>query len=265
MNDLTYVVTSSRRPDPELDRQARQWAERLDVPFVPRADRSVARLCRDEGVDAALTITAERVTLRIPDEQVEYFFHPSMARTRIRNIIDGMGDPMVTAMQLREGDAVLDCTLGRATDATVASWVVGEAGLVVGYEANRLLAELTAHGLATYEIEGPGVEEAMRRIDARHGDCREILPTIATSAFDVVYLDPFFEHTVEQSQAMQPLRRLGLHEPIGDETWEHARRVARRCVVVKRRRDDKPLDLPGVIGVEAGGGSRVQYVVLAPT
>ena len=264
MTDLPYVVTTSRRLDPELVARAQQWAERLGAPYVPRDDRSLTKLCAAEGVEAALTVTPLRVGLVVPAEDVEYFFHPSMARTRVRNIRAGMGDPMVRAMQLQPGDSVLDCTMGRAVDATVASSVVGEQGSVVGYEAHPLVAALTIEGLQSYEIEGLGVQEAMRRIDARHGDCREVLPTLEARSFDIVYFDPFFQHTVEQSQAMQPLRRLGLHEPIPAATYEEARRVAKRAVVIKRRREQDAPQLPAAARVVSGGGSRIEYVVLGP-
>ncbi len=263
MPDLPYVVTTSRRSDPALVERAREWAERLGVSFVARAERSLAGLCRDEGVEAALTVTPIRVGLVIPAEGVEYFYHPGMARTRIRNLREGAGDPMITAMALQPGDSVLDCTLGRACDATVASWVVGPTGRVVGYEADPLIAALTIEGLASYEIEGVGVQEAMRRIDARRGDCVQVLPTLETESFDVVYFDPFFHETVADSQAMQPLRRLGVHRPIPPEAFEHARRVARRCVVIKRRSGAPPTSLP-VTRVISGGGSRVEYAVIAP-
>lgn len=264
MTDLPYVVTTSRRLDPELVARAQQWAERLGAPYVPRDDRSLTKLCAAEGVEAALTVTPLRVGLVVPAEDVEYFFHPSMARTRVRNIRDGMGDPMIRAMALQPGDSVLDCTMGRAVDATVASSVVGEQGSVVGYEAHPLVAALTIEGLQSYEIEGLGVQEAMRRIDARHGDCREVLPTLEARSFDIVYFDPFFQHTVEQSQAMQPLRRLGLHEPIPAATYEEARRVAKRAVVIKRRREQDAPQLPAAARVVSGGGSRIEYVVLEP-
>lgn len=264
MTDLPYVVTTSRRLDPELVERAQQWAERLGAPYVPRDDRSLTKLCAAEGVEAALTVTPLRVGLVVPAEDVEYFFHPSMARTRVRNIRDGMGDPMIRAMALQPGDSVLDCTMGRAVDATVASSVVGEQGSVVGYEAHPLVAALTIEGLQSYEIEGLGVQEAMRRIDARHGDCREVLPTLEARSFDIVYFDPFFQHTVEQSQAMQPLRRLGLHEPIPAATYEEARRVAKRAVVIKRRREQDAPQLPAAARVVSGGGSRIEYVVLEP-
>ena len=259
---VPYVITPSRRTDPELIECAEQWAERLDERLVERADRSLAQICADEGVEAVLTVTSERVGLVFPGDDVEYFFHPSMARTRIRNIKEGFGDPMVRAMELRPGDSVLDCTLGRATDAPVASWVVGGEGRVVGYEANPLLAALTIDGLSTYEIEGAGVQEAMRRIDARQGDCRVVLPEMGADSFDVVYFDPFFEETLEQSQAMKPLRRIGLHEPIPRETYEEGRRVAARAVVVKQKCGEKLPNVPEPDGVVSGGGSRVEYLVL---
>jgi hypothetical protein len=259
---LPYVITTSRRTDPKLLARAEEWAERLGERLVERAGRSIAQICEDEGVEAVLTVTVERVGLVFPADDVEYFFHPSMARTRIRNIKEGFGDPMVTAMALQTGDSVLDCTLGRATDATVASWAVGEEGRVVGYEASPLLAALTIHGLATYEIDGAGVQEAMRRIEARHGDCRVVLPELDTGSFDVVYFDPFFEEMVQRSQSMKPLRRIGVHEPIPRATFEEARRVAARAVVVKQRRGEELAQLPEPSEVIGGGGSRVEYLVL---
>lgn len=263
-SSLPYVVTTSRNPDDDETARASEWAERLGVRFVPRADRSLARLCEDEGVEGALTVTSERVGLIVPADGTEYFFHPSMARTRIRNIRDGAGDPMITAMALRPGESVLDCTLGRATDATVASHVVGESGRVLGYEAHPLIAALTIDGLRTYEIEGAGVQEAMRRIEARHGDCELVLPQMETGAFDVVYFDPFFEETLERSHSMQPLRRIGMHRALAVETFEQARRVARRCVVIKRRRGQEIAGLVQPAEIVGGGGSRVEYVVLQP-
>ena len=265
MSDLRYLVTTSRRSDPELIARAQAWAERLAVPFADRADRSLTKFCAEEGVEAALTVTPERVGLVIPADDTEYFFHPSMARTRIRNIREGGGDPMVTAMALQPGDSVLDCTLGRAADAAVASWAVGEEGRVVGYEAHPLLAALTIDGLAHYEIVGQGLQEAMRQIDAREGDCREVLPTLAARSFDVVYFDPFFGQMVERSDAMKPLRRIGQHEPIDRATYEQARRVASRSVVVKQRRGEELPGVPEPVRVISGGGSRIEYLVIEPT
>jgi 16S rRNA (guanine1516-N2)-methyltransferase len=261
---VRYVVSTSRRGTAELNLVARQWAERLGVAFASRGERSLARLCADEAADAALTVTHQRVSLVMPGEHLEYFFHPGMARTRIRTLRDGRGDPMVAAMELAPGDEVLDCTLGRASDAIVASWVVGEHGRVVGIEVQPLVAELTIHGLSTYEIQGAGLVEAMRRIDARRGDYEQLLPSLPDGAFDVVYFDPFFDEPVEQSQAMAPLRRIGEHRQLAEPALAHARRLARRCVVIKQRRDGPLRALQALDRIEGGAGSRIEYLVIRP-
>ena len=262
MPSPTFIVTTSQKADPALKREALAWAERLGTEFVPRRGRSVEAVCGAAGVEAALTVTHERVGLVMADGSDEYFFHPNMARTRLHNIDSGMGDPMITAMELSAGDSALDCTLGRASDAVVAARVVGGSGRVEGYEADALVAALTIHGLANYVILGRGIQHAMRRVHAHHGDCEQILPTLDTDAFDVVYFDPFFEQTVEQSQAMASLRRLGQHRELAPTVFDEAMRVASRCVVIKQRREGPFADHPDVVRIVAGGGSRIEYVVL---
>ncbi len=262
MPSPTFVVTTSQQADTSLCEQALAWARRLGAQFVPRRRRSVAALCREAGVEAALTVTHQRVGLVMADGSGEYFFHPNMARLRLQNIASGKGDPMVTAMQLGPGDTVLDCTLGRGSDAIVAAHVVGPSGRVIGYELDPLVAALTIHGLATYTIAGQGVQEAMRRVEAHQGDCEQILPTLEPGSFDVVYFDPFFDETIPQSQAMRELRRVGVHRKLSPGTFVAALRVARRCVVIKQRRNGPYRDHPAAVRVVGGGGSRIEYVVL---
>lgn len=262
MPSPTFVVTTSQKADLVLKESALSWAERLGVEFVPRRGRSVAAVCESAGVEAALTVTHQRVGLVMADGSDEYFFHPNMARMRLHNIDSGKGDPMVTAMELGPSDSVLDCTLGRGADAIVAARIVGPEGRVIGYEADPLVAALTIHGLATYQIEGRGIQEAMRRVQAHQGDCEQVLPTLGDDSFGVVYFDPFFDETVEKSQAMASLRRLGVHRELASETFDQALRVARRCVVIKQRRDGPYRQHPDVVRVVGGGGSRIEYVVL---
>lgn len=257
------VVSTSRKVNPSLHPAALAWAERLATRFVPRRDRSIAALCRDEAVPGALIISPDRPpTYSSADQSIRYFYHPGMALIRIRNIKKGMGDPMVRAMGLGEGDTVLDCTLGRASDALVAAYVVGETGTVVGIESSLLLAELTIDGLATYEPSSEALTPFFRSIDARHGDHREFLVNAEDGAYDVVCFDPLFAEPVEASSQMAPLRPLADHEPLTAETIAQAARVASRCVVIKER---SGAALWGELGVEeivAGNKSAVAYGIL---
>ena len=115
------VVTNSRQPNDAHLAEAARWAGLLDVPLVDRADLSLLRLTQAHGVAGVLVVGGDRVTYYEPARELLYFFHPGMARRRIRNLKAGNGDPMITAMGLGPGDSVLDCTLGRGADATVVS------------------------------------------------------------------------------------------------------------------------------------------------
>jgi len=259
---LSLVVTTSRAENPQLHPACEMWAERLRVPFVIRRDRSIAAICRDEGVDGTLVISVDRPpTFLSGDQSIRYYYHPGMALTRIRNIIRGMGDPMVRAMRLGEGDSVLDCTLGRASDALVAAHVVGDSGRVVGFEASPLLAELTI-GLKVYEPTKAALAPIFRAIDARLGDAREFLRESDDASFDVVYFDPIFGDPVDASSQMQPLRPLADPQPLAPETVDEARRVARRCVVIKERVEAQLWAELGIVDIVRGNKSTIAYGAL---
>jgi len=259
----TFLTTTSRQADPASWRHAVEWAARLDVRAVPRAGRSLPTLCRAEGVEGALVLSPERPPTFMPaDGGAGYYYHPGMALTRIRNLENGLGDPMVTAMALRPGDAVLDCTLGRAADALVASFVVGPAGRVVGVESSPLIAELTIHGLQTYEPAREGLTPAFRRIEACRGDHLDFLRAAVDRTFDVVCFDPLFEEPVEASSGMEPFRPLADSQPLQLEAVAEARRVARRVVVIKERPQAGLWARLQVDRLVAGKGSSIAYGVL---
>ena len=259
------IVTTSRKAAPERLAEAERWAERLHVPVVPRTDLSLAKLTTAAGVPGVLVVGGERVTYHEPGRGLNYFFHPGMARRRIRNYESGHGDPMATAMRLQAGDKVLDCTLGRGTDAPMASHGVGPSGRVMGLEKAPILAWLTIEGLATYEIDDHLTCEAMRRIEARCADHHELLAAQARRSFDVVYFDPIFDQPLERSSGMIPLRALACPDAVTPETVALARRVARRCVVIKQRRGTELWEgLGAEVTLVAGGKSRIEYGVIEP-
>jgi len=259
----SFVVTTSRLADSAAQREAHDWAARLSTRVVPRGGRSIEALCRDERVEGALVISsAAPPTYLSADQSVRYFYHPGMALTRIKFLLQGKEDPMVRAMQLAEGDRLLDCTLGRAADAVVASFVVGATGRVVGLESSPLIAELTLHGLQSYEPPNPRVRTAMRAIDARRADHLPFLQTCPDHAFDVVYFDPLFSEPVAASSAMQPLRPLADHRPLSEEALAEARRVAARCAVIKERSRSPLWSRWGVRHIVGGKSSSIAYGVL---
>lgn len=262
--DRTLIVTTSARPNETLLAEAHGWAQRLGVPVVPR-DQSLGKLTARHGVQGVLVVTPQRPVYREPEKGLEYFFHPAMAKTRLHNCRRGHDDPMLQAMGLQAGETVLDCTLGRGTDAMVAAWRVGPEGRVVGLEKSRLLAELTIHGLREYVDPSRELTALLRRLEAVCADYNAVLPALPEASFDVVYFDPIFDQPLEKSQAMSPLRALADASPLPPEALAQARRVARRCVIIKQRRGSALWAALGVTAVQSGPRSHVEYGVIGST
>ncbi len=261
MSDL--VVTTSHKASSEQQDRAQAWAGRLAALFAPRKGRSITEVATDEHVTGVLVISDRDPVYYEPGRELEYFFHPNMAKVRIHNLKAGRGDPMIEAMQLSEGDTVLDCTLGRGCDAIVASWVVGAAGKVAGVERIPILAALTADGLANYEIQPDDVAAAMRRIEVHQADYHNILADADSANFDVVYFDPIFDQPLDGSHAMDLLRALADQQPVDAAALQEAQRVARRAVVIKQRRGSSYWEQwPFPFNIVAGGSSRVEYGIL---
>jgi len=259
--DRSLIVTTSGRVRDELVAEAEAWSRRLGVPHVARRG-GLAAMAEAHGVTGVLVITPERPVYVEPASGLEYFFHPGMAKTRLHNCRRGHEDAMLRAMGLQPGDGVLDCTLGRATDALVAAWKAGPEGRIVGIEKSRLLAELTIHGLAHYVDPSRELTALLRHIEAHCGDYSVVLPTLPDDAFEVVYFDPIFDQPLEASQAMAPLRELADASPLAPAAVAEARRVARRCVVIKQRRGSALWEQIPVDETIAGGIAKVEYGVI---
>jgi hypothetical protein len=232
--------------------------------MVPRAGLSVARLARDHNVAGVVVIEADRTLYVEPATDLEYFFHPNLAAVRIRNVESGKGDHMIEAMGLQRGDHVLDCTLGRAADAIICAWRVGEEGRVVGIEKVPVIAYLTAEGLRSGQFVGKRFTRIMRRVEALCADYNEYLPTCPDKSFDVVYFDPIFHEPVRQSKNMESLRALADAATPGPEALRQALRVARRCVVIKQRRGTPLWEQLGIREIYGGKHARVEYGVVRP-
>jgi hypothetical protein len=260
------IVTTSREPNDAHQAEASRWAGLLEAQVVDRADLSLARLAAAHGAPGVLVVGGDRVTYYEPARDLLYFFHPGMARRRIRNLKareTGNRDPMITALGIGPGDSVLDCTLGRGTDATVAAFVVGTEGRVVGIEKVPVLAWLTVEGLRHYEIEDADTRAAMRRVEAYCADYAEFLPLQGDGSYDAVYFDPIFEQMVAGASAMIPLRQLASHEPLTSEALAQARRVARRRVVIKQPAGSPLWERLGIdVEIVTGGKSHVEYGVM---
>lgn len=211
---------------------AKKVAADLDSLFVLRRDAAVADL-RKRLRDDVLVVGKNRLEIYPHRGEESFFFHPNSAGFRVKRLLRGEHDPFLQAAQLESGMAVLDCTLGMASDAIVASFAVGSKGRVTGIEGNRYMAYLVKKGLREWQSDVPEMNEAMRRIEVVQGDHASVLRACADQSYDVVYLDPMFEESILESDGIRGLKHFALYDEIADETIEEAKRVARSRVVLK--------------------------------
>ncbi|MBE4748109.1 class I SAM-dependent methyltransferase [Corallococcus sp. ZKHCc1 1396] len=234
------VVTTSDRVDAALAQRARGAAESVGVPYVERHHKLPLRKLLTDMADALIVFESSAVSL--VDAEGALRFSPGLAHLRVKQLDAGVPEDMLLRMAgLREGERVLDCTLGLGADAQVAARLVGPTGHVMALEKSPALYLLVHHGLA-----GLPRHPASCAVEVVHADAAEHLRTLPDGAFDVVLFDPMFERERKSSVAFEALRRHADYAPLTRATVEEARRVARRAVVIKGSRYSRDFKKLGI-------------------
>lgn len=229
-----FAVTFSKEGGGDLPEQARLWARDLQVPYLPRYEKgSLDDMLREHKIEALLI--ASRRGPRVYTAEGMFFYHPGMGTVRWQRVVQrGEADNFLKALAIVPGQRVLDCTLGLAADALLASHAVGKTGLVVGLEASPLLYFLTSRGIRSYPGKFPALTKDLRRIRVVQAEAGRYLKEQPDDSFDVVYFDPMFRIPVKKSSAMAPLRPLAYEKRLSTETVRDALRVAPRVVIKER-------------------------------
>ena len=265
---INLAVTTSVKPTPAIEAQAHSYTDELQAPYASRFGLSLPEVFAVSKADRLLIVGADRLRLRDRATDTEYFFHPNLFQVRASNVLRGAPDHFLIATQLGPGDSILDCTLGFASEASLAALAVGETGQVVGLESVPALALVTRIGVQSFVLGSARLTAVLRRVQVITGDSRDYLPHCPDNSVDVVYFDPFFEHRLTGSEfSVSPLFVFGNPAPLDAATVAEARRVARRRVVIKHPRDE-PLPEPiseWVTETIASRKRRVVYSVLEPT
>lgn len=228
------VVTTPMKSTDEQVRRALELSCWFHAQYEPRKGRGLDQIRQDAG--ACMVVVADNpVKLYHESAKTPLFFHPSMAEQRIVRLLRGESDRLLKAADIRQADVVVDATLGLASDALVFAHAVGPNGRVVGIEARaEIVWMLTAaqhYGSSHYEA----AASLLKRIDVIHANHTDWLASQATNSADVVYLDPMFRIPEESSASVAPLRVFADSSALAPVAIDEAKRVARRCVVVKER------------------------------
>lgn len=260
---MDLIVTTVQKTTPSVVETAKNIANLLQVPFVERGRYSLPAIKKLHNVTTVIVAAANGPT--VYTSTGEYFFHLSMAELRIKNLINGKHDHMAAAMGLLPGMSVLDCTLGLATDAIVASYVTGENGLVVGLESIPVLALITRIGLQNFmpdSVPESDITSALRRIKVENSDYSQYLETLADNSFDVVYFDPMFRNPNYKSSNLNPIRSLADKRALTTEAIKQASRVAKQRIVVKEAAGSTEFSRLGITTVVGGKYSSINYGII---
>ncbi len=262
---MKLIITTSTQPNNQVLDRANQWAEELNCPLVIRSETAQQHLSLAQiatTYQAELVVVVGRKQTKLWMNGKEYYYHPNMAKLRLLALAQGQVDQLIQAAQIKAGNSLLDCTLGLAADAIVASFAVGLAGKIVGLESQELIASLTSEGLRQYQAKYPALVDAMRRIQVVKAEASSYLASLPDETFDIVYFDPMFPHTKQKSSGIDLLRICGNPAPLTKQILQEGLRVAKQRVVVKHNRASKLFEQLGITLVVGGKYSSVAYGVL---
>ena len=260
MNNQYYFVTTSIKINDVIEAKAKMISSQLGLPYVERDGYSLQQLAEKYHSNGLLVVSRSELTVHVAGQ--EFFFHPGMAKLRIKSLKNGYNDQMINAMQLEPRDSVLDCTLGLGADALVANYVVGPAGTVIGLEINPLMAYVVDEGIKNYSTENKALMQAVKGIKVINADYSDYLKTLATASIDVIYFDPMFRKPLYKSASMSPLRKLADHHPVDELSLLEACRVARKRVVLKETAHSKEFARLGFNSIIGGKNSPVAFGVM---
>lgn len=255
---MLFAVTTGLNGSPDLPALAKKWALQLNVPYLSRpAKGTLESLLLENNLDALIVATNKGP--QVISSEGTLFFHPGMAALRLKEIISGGKDNFAEALELAPGKKVLDCTMGLAGDAAIASYICGVSGRVVALEASVPIWFVVTNGLRSYQTKDENLMTALHRIETVQATASEYLKKLPDDSFDIVYFDPMFRHPVSGSSNMLPLRPVAFTGQLEKSVIEEALRVA--PLVVVKERSINLLEKLGIFEVRGGRYSRIKYGV----
>lgn len=230
---MKLIVTTAGRTNREFISLSQSIAETLDATYLPRKKVSITDI-QSNYHDDVLVVGKNRIEIHPLNDTEPLFFHPNSSVFRIKRLMKSKShDPFLHATQLASRMSFLDCTLGLGSDSIVASFLVGSTGNVVGIEGSRPLSYIVKTGLQTWDTGVDIINQAMRSIHVKHDDYLTFLTSCPTNSFDVVYFDPMFEETIQESDGIKGIKPFAMYTEVSLDAINEAKRVAKKRVVLK--------------------------------
>jgi 16S rRNA (guanine1516-N2)-methyltransferase len=229
------VCTTPWKDTSSATKRAMQAASFFCVPFIRRKDRSIERILEDETCDAVIVMNQAPTVYHRTQTETPLFFHPSMAAQRIIRVKRGEPDRLIHCARICKGDTVVDATLGLGADSLVFASAVGDTGRVISLESVDILYHLFRFAIENGHEKYPEIVPYFSQIYPVHTNHDDWLKKQASNSVDVVYFDPMFQSPQVNSAGLLPVRPFADSSPVSESAFFHAKRIARKCVVVKER------------------------------
>jgi 16S rRNA (guanine1516-N2)-methyltransferase len=231
------IITTGEQESPHTVIRAKELAaSEPDTLYARRAGRSLSDLRQGYEDNDILVILEGGVRLAGSSER-PMDFHPSMSYVRAKRVLKGEKDLMLEAARVESGDIIVDCTAGLGSDSMMYAVGTGPEGAVIAMESSFPLYMLLKEGLRSYRARLEAFNLALRRIEVRHTDHLTGLKAMPDNSADIVYFDPMFRDPTLESSSLSPLRAYANGEALSLAAIAEARRVARKTVVLKEKRD----------------------------
>jgi 16S rRNA (guanine1516-N2)-methyltransferase len=229
---MEVAITTDRKPSKEMIEEATKLSEKLGAPLVKRRHLTINAIRKAFNRNVLVVNRDLTLTLHTLRGQ-KLFFHPGLFKIRLLNYLQTGKEAMVEAMDLKEGETVLDCNLGLAQDALMAAFVSKRK--VVGVEKDPVIYEIVKRGLRKYMPSGKlkVADFAFKLVEPHLSDNYLFLRGLPDKSFDIVYFSPMFVKPKWHCDVMSPFREVAPKDFISPETLKEAERVARKRVVIK--------------------------------
>lgn len=223
------ITTSAKLPDDDR-KYAKQIAEQSRIPYLDRGNDSLEKLWQE--FDVLYLWTANGWFAETKDNG-RFSFHPGTAMFRFKRWLQGEREPFLEATNLQGGDRIVDCTMGFGADALMASLQVGDEGKIIGLEKSAIPAFLFQQSQHIADLEHKELNAALRRIEFHHQDSLLYLTTLPDNSVDVIYFDPLFDQTIEESTNFASHKFIASKDQLSEEWIREAKRVATKRLVLK--------------------------------
>ncbi len=256
---MNYIVTTTRSMV-NTNHLLMEFLTEVGLPFVERKGQSISQIKKNYNAEGVIVWQEGGPILHIGGQK--FFYHPSMAKNRIAIFRKkGLLDPLIEALDLTNGDKVLDCTLGLGADAAVIAYF-NPNGYIAGLESSFIIANIIKWGMKLYSSELTWLNEAIKRIEVIKVEHLSYLQSLPDNSFDLVYFDPMFRTPLLKSEPLSPLRLLANPKPLSSATVNEACRVARKRVVIKELAGNQEFSRLGITRFSGSPNNKITYGII---